>query len=88
MSLLKEYKSEVQHFAAGERSAYPPFPDYYFKPREQAILNEYRQCLVAELAAGGPAPVFPEQQVAGRIENTGMIRSRLLSVTGSAWSTS
>ena len=70
MSLLKEYKREVQRFAAGARSSYPPFPDNYFKPREQAILNEYRQRLAAAQAAGDAAPGFPEQLVAGRIDNT------------------
>jgi homoserine O-succinyltransferase len=70
VSLLKEYKREVQRFAAGERSAYPPFPENYLKPREQAILNEYRLRLAAAQSAGEPAPEFPEQLVAGRIDNT------------------
>ena len=70
VSLLKEYKREVQRFAAGERSTYPPFPENHFKPREQAILNEYRQRLAAAQAAGDPAPEFPEQLVAARIDNT------------------
>jgi homoserine O-succinyltransferase len=70
VSLLKEYKREVQRFAAGERPDYPPFPDNYFKPREQAILNEYRQRLAAAQVAGHAAPEFPEQLVAARIDNT------------------
>jgi len=70
VSLLKEYKREVQRFAAGKRPDYPPFPDNYFKPREQAILNEYRQRLVKARAAGHAAPEFPEQLVAARIDNT------------------
>jgi homoserine O-succinyltransferase len=68
--LLKEYKREVQRFVAGKRPDYPPFPDNYFKPREQAILNEYRQRLVKARAAGHAAPEFPEQLVAARIDNT------------------
>jgi homoserine O-succinyltransferase len=70
VSLLKEYKREVQRFAAGECSDYPSFPENYFKPREQAILNEYRESLFAAREAGDPAPEFPEQLVAGRIDNT------------------
>ncbi len=70
VSLLKEYKREVQRFAAGVRTDYPPFPDNYFKLREQAILNEYRQRLLTALAADDPAPEFPERLVAGRIDNT------------------
>jgi homoserine O-succinyltransferase len=70
VSLLKEYKREVQRFASGKRSDYPPFPDNCFKPRERAILDEYRLRLSAAQAAGKPAPGFPEQLVAGRIDNT------------------
>jgi homoserine O-succinyltransferase len=70
VSLLKEYKREVQRYASGGCKTYPPFPENYFKPREQAILNEYRQRLTAALAAGDPAPEFPEQLVAGHIDNT------------------
>jgi homoserine O-succinyltransferase len=70
VSLLKEYKREVQRFAAGECGAYPPFPENYLKPREQAILNEYRLRLATAQAAGQPAPEFPERLVAGRIDNT------------------
>ena len=70
VSLLKEYKREVQRFAAGECGAYPPFPENYLKPREQAILNEYRLRLATAQTAGKPAPEFPERLVAGRIDNT------------------
>jgi homoserine O-succinyltransferase len=70
VSLLKEYKREVQRFHAGARHGYPPFPEHYFKPREQAILNEYRQRLVAARDADEPAPEFPEPLIAARIDNT------------------
>ena len=70
VSLLKEYKRETQRFANGERSLYPPFPENYFKPGEQAILDEYRQRLVTARDAGDSFPEFPEQLVAGRIDNT------------------
>jgi homoserine O-succinyltransferase len=70
VSLLKEYKREVRRYADGERADYPPFPDNHFRLREQAILNEYRQRLDAAREAGDPAPEFPEQLVASRIDNT------------------
>ena len=70
ISLLKEYKREVLRYAAGERDAYPPFPENHFKLREQAILDEYRGRLEAAREAGDPAPAFPESLVAGRIDNT------------------
>ncbi|MGD8618497.1 MAG: homoserine O-succinyltransferase, partial [Gammaproteobacteria bacterium] len=46
------------------------FPDYYFKPREQAILDEYRKRLDQGRERGEEPPVFPEALVAGRIDNT------------------
>jgi homoserine O-succinyltransferase len=70
VSLLKEYKREVQRFAAGECSDYPPFPENYFKVREQAVLEEYHQRLLAAQAAGDALPEFPEQLVAGHVDNT------------------
>ena len=57
-------------FADGVRSDYPPFPDNYFRPRERAILEEYRRHLFAVRETGDPNPGFPEQLVAGRIDNT------------------
>ncbi len=70
VSLLKEYKREVQRFAGGERSNYPAFPEHHFKPREQAILDEYHTRLAAARSAGDPAPEFPEQLVAEHLDNT------------------
>ena len=70
VSLLKEYKREVLRYVAGERDGYPPFPENYIKPRDQAILNEYQQRLDAALAQGKASPDFPEKLVAERIENT------------------
>ena len=70
VSLLKEYKREVLRYAGGERKAYPPFPDHYFKPREQAIFDEYRNRVDRAIAQGEKLPVFPEDLVAGRVDNT------------------
>jgi homoserine O-succinyltransferase len=70
VSLLKEYKREVQLYAAGSRADYPPFPDNQFRAREQAILREYRRQLERAREAGEAVPVFPEQLVAGRLDNT------------------
>ena len=42
ISLLKEYKREVQLFISGERQDYPPFPENYFGVFEKAVLKEYQ----------------------------------------------
>jgi len=70
VSLLKEYKREVLRYAAGERADYPPSPENYIKPREQAILDEYRVRLEAALRAGREVPGFPESLVSEHLDNT------------------
>ncbi len=70
VSLLKEYKREVLRHAHGQRDDYPEFPRAYLRPREQAILNEYRLRLLAARERGENAPEFPEPLVAERLDNT------------------
>ena len=70
ISLLKEYKREVNLYAQGQRKDYPPFPVSYFPVREQALLNEYRYRLDTALQQGGPLPDFPESRVIKRLDNT------------------
>ncbi len=70
VSLLKEYKREVRAFAAGERETYPPFPSHYFGLQSQAILDEYRDALIAARDAGREPPAFPEALITAALENT------------------
>ncbi len=70
ISLLKEYKREVMAFAAGDRNGYPPYPANYLRPRERAILDEYRGRLEAALATDAPRPAFPEPLVVPRLDNS------------------
>ncbi len=70
ISLLKEYKREVNRFAAGERHDYPPFPQHYFRLRDQEILLEHRDRLLEALDQGRPPPPFPEELIAPRLDNT------------------
>lgn len=70
VSLLKEYKREIGRFLNGHRDDYPPFPEHYFALRSQAVLDEYQEQVVAAKNKGDPAPAFPENLVAGRLDNT------------------
>ncbi|MEY6433288.1 homoserine O-succinyltransferase [Thioalkalicoccus limnaeus] len=70
ISLLKEYKREVNRFANGEREDYPPFPEHYFPLREQAILDEHRERVLKAIDRGRPAPELPEDLIAPRLDNT------------------
>lgn len=70
ISLLKEYKREVMLYAAGKRKDYPPFPEHYFSLRDQAVFDEYRDRLEYALEHGQERPEFPEELVAGTLQNT------------------
>jgi homoserine O-succinyltransferase len=70
ISLLKEYKREVNAFVRGQREDYPPFPENYFPLQCQAILNEHRERVEAALAAGKPVPELPEALVSALLDNT------------------
>ncbi len=70
ISLLKEYKREVLRFAAGEIEDYPPFPENYFPPQSQAILNEYAEQAREARDRGTPVPEMPEALIVRRLDNT------------------
>ncbi|MCP3870179.1 MAG: homoserine O-succinyltransferase [Gammaproteobacteria bacterium] len=70
VSLLKEYKREVQQYEAGKRQDYPPFPEHFFREREKAILDEYRVHLLDAMTSLGALPGFPDQLVFERLDNT------------------
>jgi homoserine O-succinyltransferase len=70
ISLLKEYKREVNFHTAGIRLDYPPFPENYFSLRSQAIFNEYCERLVDAKVRGVALPEFPESLVINSIDNT------------------
>lgn len=70
ISLLKEYKREVKRFAAGAIDTYPPFPENYFTPCSQAILDEHRERVEAALSRRAPVPDLPEALVTPTLDNT------------------
>lgn len=70
ISLLKEYKREVNRFAAGSRDDYPSFPDNYIGCRDRAILREYQDRILAALESGRPLPEFPEGHIVPGLDNT------------------
>jgi homoserine O-succinyltransferase len=70
VSLLKEYKREVTLFSKGVRHDYPPLLDNYFTPRQQAILEEHQDRVLAAHARGQVVPEFPEPLIASGLDNT------------------
>jgi homoserine O-succinyltransferase len=70
ISILKEYKREIRRFSRGERQDYPPYPDNYFSQQSEAILDEYRQQVIATRDAGYPGPDLPESLLLNKLDNT------------------
>lgn len=70
ISLLKEYKRDLDLYSADPLKTRPPFPKNYLGEQEQSILNEY-SVRFAEAKAGGSAPPdFPEDLIKSQLDNT------------------
>ena len=68
-SLLKEYKREINRYAAGTRDK-PPLPENYFPPAAEAHIEKYLSQLDAALAAGDTPPPFAEPALLPLLDNT------------------
>ncbi len=70
ISLLKEYKREVIRYYQRERDDYPPFPENYFTLQTQAILDEYKDQVMAARGSRKAMPPFPEALIRDTLHNT------------------
>ena len=70
VSLLKEYKRELQRFLDGELDAIPPHPTHYLPPEGARRLHEHLDAALTARDAGDPIPDFPEDELAPLLDNT------------------
>lgn len=70
ISLLKEYKREVNRFLIGERDEYPPHPENYFSPEAAVLADQYQQEALLAYSHGQPLPPFPEEAISAYLDNT------------------
>ena len=70
ISLLKEYKRDVNLYIDGKLESYSPLPDNYFGPFAAAVMREYRLRVEDSQARGVASPEFPEHLVSDRLVNT------------------
>ncbi len=70
ISLMKEYKREILRFYFGEREDYPPFPENYFAPKAQELLQAYQLEIESAKRSGRPPADFPEQRLIPLLDNT------------------
>jgi homoserine O-succinyltransferase len=65
ISLLKEFKREVQRFLSGKRSVYPPFPEHYLDSASKERLEAYQRQATESDSQFATLPVFPEAEFGG-----------------------
>jgi len=70
ISLLKEYKREVNRYLAGELDAPPPHPEHYFSAAAIEIIEPYMAACQSATERGRAAPAFPEPELRSCVDNT------------------
>jgi len=70
VSLLKEYKREVNRYLNGERDAFPESPENYFNPEIDSIIQKYKESIPNTRDQGSQKPVFPEAEIEPLLDNT------------------
>jgi homoserine O-succinyltransferase len=63
ISLLKEFKREVQRFLSGKRSVYPSFPEHYLDSAAKERLEAYQRQATESDSEFATLPVFPEAEI-------------------------
>jgi len=70
VSLLKEYRRELDRFSAGELDALPPTPANYLTPEAARIVKEHVETVLRAREAGESAPAFPEAAIVAHLDVT------------------
>jgi len=70
ISLLKEFKREVNRYYSGERTDFPESPENYFNTTVEALIQRYREEANTARANGKPLPSFPEEAIDPYLDNT------------------
>ncbi len=88
VSLLKEYKREVNRFLDGEVPEPPPYPEHYFTPQADHLAQSYLREALAAQARGEARPEFPETSFDAFLDNTWGDTGRALFNNWLGWSIS
>jgi homoserine O-succinyltransferase/O-acetyltransferase len=70
VSLLKEYKREVQRYLDGDLAAIPPLPERSLSPAAARRAHDHLDAVVDARQRGLTPPVFPEAELTEGLENT------------------
>jgi homoserine O-succinyltransferase len=70
VSLLKEYKREINRYINGELETPPPYPEHYFSADALAVIEPFVIGCIEALDLGGDVPAFPEADLEPLVHNT------------------
>jgi homoserine O-succinyltransferase len=70
VSLLKEYKRDVNLYIKGDLIDYPPLPENYFSDFNAAVCREYQGRIDRSLSQQSKVPEFPEHLLLKNLRNT------------------
>jgi homoserine O-succinyltransferase len=70
VSLLKEYRRELDRFSAGELDVLPPTPANYLTVEAARVVAEHADAVAHARGSGGVAPAFPEASIAPHLDVT------------------
>jgi homoserine O-succinyltransferase len=70
VSLLKEYRRELERFADGELAALPPTPANYLTPEAARLVQAHVEQVLRSRETGTVAPVFPEADIVPHLDTT------------------
>lgn len=70
VSLLKEYKRDVNLYIKGDLIDYPPLPENYFSEFNAAVCREYQGRVDRSLSQQSKVPEFPEHLLLKNLQNT------------------
>ena len=70
VSLLKEYKRDVNLYIDGKLNDYPPMPEHYFSDFNAAVFREYQARVELGRAQDSGIPEFPDHLVIPNLNNT------------------
>ena len=70
ISLLKEYKREIQRFNIGSRQTFPPYPEHYLDAEAKRQVDDYERRVTESDFAQQTIPPFPEESISRRCVNT------------------
>jgi homoserine O-succinyltransferase len=70
ISLLKEYKREVQRFLIGNRQKYPSFPEHYLDESARRRLDEFQRRVTECDFEESTLPAFPEDALSRHYVDT------------------